>query len=43
MELKNINTNDDNVVASNLINIKSFFKKIMKIEFKDKYHMLFFL
>jgi hypothetical protein len=43
MELKNVNPNADNVVVSNLININFFFLKIMKIEFKNKDHMLFFL
>jgi hypothetical protein len=31
MELKNVNPNDDNVVAYNLINIKFFFPNIVKI------------
>jgi hypothetical protein len=38
MELKNVNPNGENVVASNLINIKFYFWKIVKIN-----HMLFFL
>jgi hypothetical protein len=43
MELKNINLNDNNVVSSNLINTKFYFLKIVKIEFKNKHHVLFFL
>jgi hypothetical protein len=43
MELKNVNPNGDNVVASNLINVKKKNSEIVKIEFKKKYHMLFFL
>jgi hypothetical protein len=42
MELKNINPNGDNVEISNLINVYFFFLKILKIEFKNKDHMLFF-
>jgi hypothetical protein len=43
MELKNVNSSDGNVVASNLINVNLFFLEIMKIEFKIEDHMLFFL
>jgi hypothetical protein len=43
MELKNINFNDDNVVASNLNNIEEKLLKIVKIEFINKHHMLFLL
>jgi hypothetical protein len=43
MELKNVNPNDDNVVVSNLIKVNFFILKIVKIEFKNKDHMLFFL
>jgi hypothetical protein len=43
MELKNINPNGDDVVASNLNNMEFFFWKIVKIELKNKHHMLFFL
>jgi hypothetical protein len=43
MELKNVNPNDDNVVTSNMITSTSLFLRIVKIEFKNKDHMLFFL
>ena len=44
MELKNVNPNCDNVVVSNLINIHFLnFWKIVKIEFKNKDHMFFFV
>jgi hypothetical protein len=43
MELKNVNPNGDNVVAYNLINVYVFFWKIVKIELKNKHHVLFFL
>jgi hypothetical protein len=43
MELENVNPNGNNVVASNLINTNLFFLQIVKIEFKTKHHMLFFL
>jgi hypothetical protein len=44
MELKNVNPNGDNVVVSNLINVNFFFfLTIVKIEFKNEDHMLFFL
>jgi hypothetical protein len=41
MELENVNPNGDNVATSNPINIKLFFLKIVKIEFKNKNYMLF--
>jgi hypothetical protein len=43
MEFKNVNPNGDNVVVSNLIKINILSLKIVKIEFKNKDHMLFFL
>jgi hypothetical protein len=42
MELKYVNPNGDNVVVSNIINVNFFFL-IVKIESKNKSHMLFFL
>jgi hypothetical protein len=42
MESKNSKPNGGNVVASNLNNV-NFFWEILNIEFKRKYHMLFFL
>jgi hypothetical protein len=43
MELKNVNPNGDNVVASN-ININNFiFLKIVRIGLKNKHYMLFIL
>jgi hypothetical protein len=42
MELKNVNPNGNNSIASNL-NYINFFLKIAKIELKNKHHMLFFL
>jgi hypothetical protein len=42
MELIYVNPNGKNVVTSNVINIDFFFQKIVKIEFKNKDHMLFF-
>jgi hypothetical protein len=41
MELKYVNLNSDNAVVSNLNNINSFFLKIVKIEFKNRYHVFF--
>jgi hypothetical protein len=43
MELKNINLHGGNVIASNLNNINIYFLKIVKIKFKNKHHVLFFL
>jgi hypothetical protein len=43
MELKNINSNGGNVEASILSNIKFFLLKIVKIELKNEYYVLFFL
>jgi hypothetical protein len=43
MELKNVNTNGDNVVSSNLTNVNFFLRKAMKIEFKNEEDVLFFL
>ena len=44
MELKNVNPNCDNAVVRNLINIHFLnFWKIVKIEFKNKDHMFFFV
>jgi hypothetical protein len=43
MELKNVNPNGGNVVVSNMINVNFFFFEIVKIELKNKDHMLFFL
>jgi hypothetical protein len=45
MELKNVNPDGDNVVPSNLNNIKilNFFGKIKEIWFKKIYQMLYFL
>jgi hypothetical protein len=43
MELENVNPNGNNVVASNLININFSIFEIVKIEFKNKNHTLFFL
>jgi hypothetical protein len=43
MKLKNVNLNDENFIASNLINIDLFFKKFVKIELKNKDNTLFFL
>jgi hypothetical protein len=42
MELKNVNPNGDNAVASNLNNINFFGGRIVKIKFKNKHYMLFF-
>ena len=43
MEIKNVNPNGDNIIASNL-NITGFiFLKIVRIGLKNKYHMLFVL
>jgi hypothetical protein len=43
MELKNVNSNGDNVVVSNLINVNFLLLKIVKIEFKNEDHVLSFL
>jgi hypothetical protein len=44
MELKNVNPNGGNVVASNLNNVNFLiFVKIVKIEFQNKHWMFFFL
>jgi hypothetical protein len=43
MELKYVNPNGDNVVASNLNNTDFFFWKIVKIEPKIKHVMLLIL
>jgi hypothetical protein len=43
MELKNVNSNGDNVVASNLNNVNLFLWKIEKIDFKKEHHVFFFL
>jgi hypothetical protein len=43
MELKNVNPNGNNVVASNVNNINFFFLKNVKIEIKKKHDMLYFL
>jgi hypothetical protein len=42
MELKDVNPNGDNIAASNLINVYFLLLKIVKIEFKNEDHMLFF-
>jgi hypothetical protein len=36
MELKNVNSNGNNVVISNLINVKFFFWKLWKLSSKTK-------
>jgi hypothetical protein len=41
--VKNVNSNSDNVVASNLNNVTFFFWKIVKIELKNKHHKFYFL
>jgi hypothetical protein len=33
-----VNSNGDNVVASNLINVTFLFLKILKIEFKNEFY-----
>jgi hypothetical protein len=45
MELKNVDPSSDNVIGSNVNNINFIFilLKIVKIEFKKKHHMFFFL
>jgi hypothetical protein len=43
MELENVNpVGETNVEANNLIKV-NIFLKILKIEFKNKHHMVFFL
>jgi hypothetical protein len=41
--LKNVKSNGENVVSSNLIKVIFLCLKIVKIEFQNKDHMLFFL
>jgi hypothetical protein len=43
MELKNVNLNSNNVVASNENKVNIFFVLIVKIGFENKHHMLCFL
>jgi hypothetical protein len=43
LELKNVNSNGNNVVASNLSNTNYFFVKIVEIKLKNKHYMLFIL
>jgi hypothetical protein len=43
MELKYVNLNGDNVVASNPNNIKPYFWKIVHIKLKTKKYIMFFV
>ena len=43
MELKSVNTNGENVVASNINSNKFYSLKIVKTKLKNKHHMLIFL
>jgi hypothetical protein len=42
MDLKNVNSNGDNIVISNLIKIDFFNLKIVKTDFKNEDYILFF-
>jgi hypothetical protein len=43
MELKNVNLDGHNIVASNANKVKFYCSKIEKIEFKNKHCMFIFL